>query len=398
MIIEVHRSHEMNSLEYNLKKLHESKAEIIASKWIPKDASGEEIAAILQANTINRKVSRPFAHLTINPAIEDWENGLTVEQLAEMSVEAVEKLFPDVPYLVFVHKDISRWHAHAVCPTITRSGKLISDRFEWNRAMKVSRELEIKYNLERALQHTDERRIERAEPIQYEDGDLARKIGDVIALAKTYTFASIGELDAFLRLYNVTVEQLDNDKKRGLTYSVLKDGQRVGRPMIATKIHGASLSAIESCINHTTESARKAAKIRFKQKLSEALEKSMTYEEFKTVLESYSVRVVDRIGKDGDIIGVTFIDDEFKSIMNGSAIDRSFSYSHLQKHFISQMNGEDSTQGITTAQGTFYADEIIEVEEQPQQNTGMGFLSILSNLFHIRAAATTQKKKKKRGF
>lgn len=393
MIIEVHRSSEMNGLGYNLKKLNECKAEIIASKWIPKDASGEEIAAVLQANVLNRRTAKPFAHLNINPAIEDWQNGLTVEQLAEMSVEAVEKLFPDVPYLIFVHKDISRWHAHAVCPCITRSGKLISDRFEWNRAMKVSRELEIKYNLERALQHTDERRIERAEPIQYEEGDLARKVGDVIALAKTYNFASIGELDAFLRLYNVTVEQLNNDKKRGLTYSILKDGQRVGRPMIATKVHGASLSAIESSIKQTTESARRAAQIRFKQKISTALEKSRTYEEFKSVLETYSVRVVDRVGKDGDIIGVTFLDDEFKNIMNGSAIDRDFSYSNLQKNFV-----EASTQGITTDQGTYFADEVVEVEEQVVEAPKTGFSSFLAGFLHIRAATpTNSKKKRKRG-
>lgn len=393
MIIEVHRSSEMNGLGYNLKKLNECKAEVIASKWIPKDASGEEIAAVLQANVLNRRTAKPFAHLNINPAIEDWQNGLTVEQLAQISVEAVEKLFPDVPYLIFIHKDISRWHAHAVCPCITRSGKLISDRFEWNRAMKVSRELEIKYNLERALQHTDERRIERAEPIQYEDGDLARKIGDVIALAKTYNFASIGELDAFLRLYNVTVEQLNNDKKRGLTYSILKDGQRVGRPMIATKVHGASLSAIESSIKQTTESARRAAQIRFKQKISTALEKSRTYEEFKTVLETYSVRVVDRVGKDGDIIGVTFVDDEFKNIMNGSAIDRDFSYSNLQKNFV-----EASTQGITPNQGTYFADEVVEVEEQVVEAPKTGFSSFLAGFLHIQAATpTNSKKKRKRG-
>lgn len=395
MIIEVHRSSEMNGLGYNLKKLHECKAEIIASKWIPKDASGEEIAAILLANTINRNVEKPFAHLNINPAIEDWENGLTVDELAEMSVEAVEKLFPNVPYLIFVHKDISRWHAHAVCPCITRDGRLISDRFEWNRAMRVSRELEIKHNLERALQHTDERRIERAEPIIYEDGDLARKTGDVIALAKTYSFATIGEFDAFLRLYNVTVEQLDNDKKRGLTYSILKDGKRVGRPLIATKVHGASLSAIESCIKQTTESARKAAQIRFKQKISSALEKAKTYEEFKTVLETYSIRVVDRIGKDGDIIGVTFVDDEFKNIMNGSAIDRNFSYSNLQKNFIDT----STQQGITTDQGTYFADEVIEVEERLVETPKTGFFSALTNFLHIQAGVTSRhKKKRKRGF
>lgn len=396
MIIEVHRSHEMNGLGYNLKKLHDSKAEIIASKWIPKDASGEEIAAILLANTLNRKVSKPYFHANINPAVEDWEKGLTVEQLAEISKEAVDKLFPGVPYLIFVHKDISRWHAHAVGCCITREGKLISDRYEWNRAMKVSRELEIKYNLERALQHTDERRISRAEPIQYEDGDLARKVGDVIALAKTYSFTTIGELDAFLRLYNVAVEQLGNDKKRGLTYSILKDGQRVGRPMIATKIHGASLSAIESCIKQTTESARKAGQIRFKQKISTALEKARTYEDLKIILETYSVRVVDRVGKDGDIIGVTFVDDEFKNIMNGSAIDREYSYSNLQKNFDSQT---DQKQGITPDQGTFYADEVIEVVEQSVEAPKTSFFSALSYILNIRAGVTTKaKEKRKRGF
>ena len=95
MIIEVHRSAEMNGLGYNLKKLDQCKAEIIATKWIPKDASGEEIAAILQANTLNARVKKPYAHLNINPAIEDWENGLTVEKLAEISKEAVESLFPN---------------------------------------------------------------------------------------------------------------------------------------------------------------------------------------------------------------------------------------------------------------------------------------------------------------
>jgi len=334
MIIEVHRSHEMNGLGYNLKKLHECKAEIIATKWIPKDATGEEIAAILQANVLNRKTAKPYAHLNINPAIEDWQNGLTVEQLAEISVEAVEKLFPNVPYLIFVHKDISRWHAHAVCPCITRDGTLISDRFEWNRAMKVSRELEIKYNLERALQHTDERRISRAEPIQYEDGDLARKVGDVIALAKTYSFTRIGELDAFLRLYNVTVEQLDNDKKRGLTYSILKDGQRVGRPMIATKVHGASLSAIEKHMKQFNDSQKMLQnRALIKPKLDEALQFASNFEEFKNCLETMQIRVVERIGREGNVLGITYVDDENKVIANGSNIGREYSYANIMKNW-----------------------------------------------------------------
>ena len=254
MIIEVHRRSTLDApLQYNIRKLEDCHAEIIARKWIPKDATGEEIAAILEANTLNRKVKNPFFHMNINPAVEDWDNGLTVEQLAEMSREAVDKLFPGVPYLIFVHKDISRWHAHAVGPCLTRDGRLMSDRYEWNRAMKVSRELEIKYNLERALAHTEECRANRAEPIQYEAGDLNRKIGDILALAKTYNFASLGELNAFLSLYNCGFDVVDNDKKRGLSYFVLKDGQRVGRAIIATKIRGGALASVEKAMKTAPE-------------------------------------------------------------------------------------------------------------------------------------------------
>ena len=392
MIIEVHRSAEMNGLGYNLRKLHECKAEIIGSKWIPKDASGDEIAAILQANTLNTRVKKPYAHLNINPAIEDWEKGLTVEKLAEISKEAVESLFPNVPYIIFVHKDISRWHAHAVCPCITRDGKLISDRFEWNRAMKVSRELEIKHELERALEHTDERRVSRAEPIQYEDGDLARKIGDVLALTKTYNFRTIGELNAFLRLYNVEAEQTDNDKKRGLTYSILKDGKRVGRPMIATKIHGASLSAIQSTIRNVSDNSRIAAQMRFRNKISMALIRAESYEEFKQQLEINFVHAVERVGKDGDIIGITFVDDEYKNIMNGSEIGREFSYSNIQKNFEESAN----TQGNTIS-GTYFTEDT-SAPEEPVRKLKFDVLSTISGLLDIGPGGVTSLfRRKKRG-
>lgn len=392
MIIEVHRSAEMNGLGYNLRKLHECKAEVIGSKWIPKDASGDEIAAILRANTLNTRVKKPYAHLNINPAIEDWENGLTVEKLAKISKEAVESLFPNVPYIIFVHKDISRWHAHAVCPCITRDGKLISDRFEWNRAMKVSRELEIKYELERALEHTDERRINRADPIQYEDGDLARKIGDVLALAKTYNFRTIGELNAYLRLYNVEAEQTDNDKKRGLTYSILKDDKRVGRPMIATKIHGASLSAIESTILNTSDASRTAAQIRFRNKLSMALLRSENYEDFKKELEINFVHAVERVGKDGNIIGITFVDDEYKNIMNGSEIGREFSFANIQKNFTESSN----MQGHMIS-GTYFTEET-SVPEEPERKPKFAAFPTVSKLLDITPVGVSSLfRRKKRG-
>lgn len=390
MIIEVHRRESLNApLEYNIKKLDQCHAEVIASKWIPKDASGEEIYTCLQANALNTRVKKPFFHLSINPDCADWEKGLTVEQLAEMSKEAVDKLFPGVPYLIFVHKDISRWHAHAVGPCITREGKLIPDRFEWNRAMRVSRELEIKYNLERALEHTEEHRVTRAEPIRYEDGDLSRKIGDVLALAKTYRFTRLGELNAFLNLYNCGFDQVDNDKKRGLSYYVLKDGKRVGRAIIATKIHGGALSSVEKQIKNRDALALEYASVRIK--INACRTKSRDFEQFKEHLEQMQVRTTERIDPDGKILGVTFVDDENKVIVNGSCLGREYSYLNILKSFevYSDISG-----------GTFiHGEDIVEEEEEvPEEAPKRGFFAALGNLLSIGASgASGYRKKKKRG-
>lgn len=329
MIIEVHRSGQMNGLGYNLKKLHECKAEIIATKWIPKDASGEEISKIFQAHTIHSRQKQKYAHININPALEDWQNGLTVEQLADIGRYTMEKMFPGVPYIVFVHRDIDRWHAHAVCPLVRRDGTYISDRFEHRRAMQTSRDVEALWNLEKALEKTEERRIERAKPIIYEDGDLSRKIGDVLALAKTYRFKRLGELNAFLNLYNCGCEQVDNDKKRGLSYYVLKDGQRVGRAIVATKIHGGALSSVEKHL-------RKNDSIDYsclRMKLENAITNAINFDKFKAELEGMQVRTVERIGREGNVLGITFVDDKNKLIANGSNVGREYSYANIMKRF-----------------------------------------------------------------
>lgn len=68
-------------------------------------------------------------------------------------------------------------------------------------------------------------------------------------------------------------------------------------------------------------------------------------------------------------------------IKYSSAIDRDFSYSNLQKSF-----AEGSTQGITTNQGTYFADEVIEDEELLEEAPKIGFLSALTNLLHIQSS------------
>lgn len=390
MIIEVHRSPQMNGLGYNLKKLHECKAEIIATKWIPKDATGEEIAKIFQANTQHARQKHKYAHLNINPAIEDWKNGLTVEQLAEIGRYTMKKMFPGVPYIVFIHRDIDRWHAHAVCPLIRRDGTYISDRFEHRRAMKLSREIETLWNLEKALEKAEERRINRAEPIEYESGSLAQKIGDVLSLAKTYRFKRLGELNAFLSLYNCGVEQVDNDKKRGLSYYVLKDGQRVGRAIVATKIHGGALASIEKHMKNASISNENLSLLRLK--LAKAINNAINYDEFKAELEGMQVRLVERIGREGNILGITFVDDENKAIANGSNVGREYSYANIMKRFNDSIS--QHTQGNIFFDNTPVKETTIT--EETEKISLPDIIPDISGLFFAGKIAGSVNKRKKR--
>ena len=389
MVIEVHRRETLSApLQYNIKKLDECHASILVMKWIPKDATGEELYACLEANALNARTKKPFFHINLNPALEDLERGLTDEQLTEMCKEAVEKLFPEVPYVAFLHTDISRKHCHIVGPCITRDGRLISDRFEWNRAMKVSRELEIKYNLERALEHTEEHRVTRAEPIKYESGDLSRKIGDVLALAKTYRFTRLGELNAFLNLYNCGFDQVDNDKKRGLSYYVLQDGKRVGRAIIATKIHGGALASIEKHIRNDSISDDDFRKLR--RKLDDAIGNAINFKEFKRNLERNKVRTVERIDPDGKVLGITFVDDENKVIANGSNIGREYSYGNIMKCF------NDSISSGTQETTIFGARDTQEITTEKETVSVPNIIPDIAGLIYTGPVAGSVNKRKKR--
>ena len=68
-------------------------------------------------------------------------------------------------------------------------------------------------------------------------------------------------------------------------------------------------------------------------KIEKALAVAITFEEFKSELGRLQVRTVERIGKDGTVLGITFVDDENKVIANGSSIKREYSYKNIMKRF-----------------------------------------------------------------
>ena len=123
-----------------------------------------------------------------------------------------------------------------------------------------------------------------------------------------------------------------------------------------------------------------------------ALIRSESYEEFKQQLEINFVHAVERVGKDGDIIGITFVDDEYKNIMNGSEIGREFSFANIQKNFEESSN----TQGHTLS-GTYFTEDT-SAPEEPERKPRNAAFSTVSRLLDIAPSGVTSLfKRKKRG-
>ena len=162
------------------------------------------------------------------------DDRLSDGQLETIGREYMEKLgYGDQPYIIFRHEDNARPHIHIVSLRIDEQGRKIRDYKEWERSMKICRELEQKYELVPSTK--EERKTSGAmTAVEYRKGDLKHQIANVVRPAlQDYRFRSFREFKALLGLFNVTVEEVrksvDGRTCHGLVYAALDEkGRRCG--------------------------------------------------------------------------------------------------------------------------------------------------------------------------
>ena len=165
------------ALYYNQEKVDKGKARTLAWNRIMERPDGttgipecmRSFEAYLAAN---RRTEKPVIHLSLNPHPDDR---LSDGQLEAIGREYMEKLgYGDQPYIIFRHEDNARPHIHIVSLRIDEQGRKIRDYKEWERSMKICRELEQKYRLAPSMK--EERKISGAmTAVEYRKGDLKGK-------------------------------------------------------------------------------------------------------------------------------------------------------------------------------------------------------------------------------
>lgn len=83
----------------------------------------------------------------------DSKDKVSDEQFTEMAQEYMERMgYDNQPYIVFKHTDIDRTHIHIVSTCVGIDGKKIPDDYDHPRSMTICRDLETKYNLQKATE------------------------------------------------------------------------------------------------------------------------------------------------------------------------------------------------------------------------------------------------------
>jgi hypothetical protein len=199
--------------------------------------------------------------------------------------------------------------------------------------------LELKYGLHPKDKKQDE--AWQLSPVDALRGDLKKQVANVVKpLAAMYQFQSLGEYRALLSLYNIGVEKVEGDnqghKYTGLVYSALDaDGNRMGKPL-KSSLFGKSygIEALEQSMKKSGEeikAGRQAAKT--KALVSASLTGSRTGSEFRADLQGKGIDLMLRYGNGGRLFGVTFIDHNSRTVLNGSALGKEFSANALSSRF-----------------------------------------------------------------
>ena len=326
------------ALSYNGEKMNKEQGRVLGANKIILPADGQiDIARMVENFNAfmpkTGKTKKPVLHILLNPHPDDR---LTEQQYEILAREYLEKLgFGEQPYIIYKHMDIDRHHIHIVTVNVNEQGKRLNQDFLFRRSKKITTEMEEKYNLHKAQREkiTPDMPIKKVDP----SGDIKRQVANSVKMVgMRYKFQTMGEYNAVLSLYNIRCEQTDgrvNGREyHGLVYFATHDeGKVIANPFKASRLGKfASRTAVEGRFERAKEKIDVAPT---RDRVADVLSRATDKENFTAKLKDCGIDVVFRYTDEGRIYGVTFIDHNTMTVLNGSRLGKQFSANALNERF-----------------------------------------------------------------
>ena len=330
------------ALGYNFKKVEKGEASILLAAELYQDREGrytmEDVFADMQAVIPEKcRTKKMVFHCSLNPHPDEKLSDETLTQIAKEYMETLG--YGKQPYIVFKHNDIAREHIHIVSLRVDGEGKKINDRFEKRRSKQITDTLEKRFGLIPSSKVTD-REIEEVSKIDTTKGNIKEQVSETLrSVLKHYKFCSLGELNAILTVYNLTVEETKTEfrgkKYDGLVYVPTDDkGDKVSTPIHASDIgRGVGYTAVQNRMQKSKQAIKPLIPAIRNKVLQTMRTSPKTEEELQQRLEEQSLRVFIRKNESGRIYGITFIDDKEGVALNGSRLGKGYAANIFNGYF-----------------------------------------------------------------
>lgn len=325
-------------LSYNENKVAEKSAELLAAPGFILEPSQlsfkNKLVRFGKLTALNERTKTNALHISLNFSVRDKLSNELLCRIADEYMEAIG--FGSQPYLVYRHYDAGHPHIHIATVNIDAGGNRIeTHNIGRNQSEKARKEIEEYYGLIKAEdQKNDKHYMLRPVPLEevtYGKRETKAAISAVVReVVDSYKFTSLTELNAVLRQFNILAwpgaEGTVMREKGGLIYSILdKDGDPVGIPIKASSIYSTpTLKNLEKKFVQYKEE-RKPYLQRLRHLIDKALAGSPDQETLTAKLRENGIRVLLRQNDQGQVYGVTFIDNATRIVANGSSLGKEYS-------------------------------------------------------------------------
>lgn len=350
----------LDALNYNEKKVEKGKAECLYAGNYLKEVGEmnfyQKLERLKNLDELNTRATTKTLHVSLN---FDPSEKTTSERLCEIANTYMEKIgFGEQPYLVYKHEDAGHPHIHIVSTAIKADGTRINTHNIGKvQSEKARKEIEVIFELVRASSKRNlESPVIQAVDLQkiiYGKSDTKQSISKIVnAVFNSYLFTSLPEFNAVLRQFNVIADRGTEEsriyKTRGLLYRIIDEtGSKIGIPikasLISTKPTLCKLE--EKFISNQNKKVEKKAALR--GAIDDCLNKSpVSVQQLITMLQEKEIYTILRQNADARVYGITFVDNNTKTVFNGSDLGKVYSIAGLQQAFEqSKANSQNSAAG-----------------------------------------------------
>ena len=378
---------------YNQQKVDRENGAVLLINKIPDTVDGTYSVAYFNKCfepylLANIKTEKMVRHISLNP---DPSDKVSDEQFTEMARVYMERMgYGNQPYIVFKHTDIDRTHIHIVLTCVGINGKKIPDDYDHKRSMAICRNLEQKYNLQKASEQEKKQDNKVFKPVGYHKGNIKSQIASVVRyLPKHYSFSSMGSYNALLSLFNITAEEVkgerDGQSVNGLVYVALdENGNKASNPFKASLFgKDAGVTQLQKHFEQSKEKMKtNPARSVLKNTIELAIHTTSNEAEFKKELTEQGINTVIRRNNEGRIYGMTFIDHESRTVWNGSQLDRNLSANVFNDWWNNgnkpEFKIQDSPVSKTNELDSLPTKDLFEfISQEHSTNSDLGLLSLL---------------------